>query len=95
MIACRDCQLRRQCSDRRAPTIDPATRQVTRKIAVGAAPIQLFATDSRTMPVANQGTRNKPGKKVLATNYRAFGAFRQGVRRLRNVASGTGRSPTH
>ncbi len=76
--------------------MDPATRQVTRKIAVGAAPIQLFATpDSRTLPVANQGTRNKPGKKVLATNYRAFGAFRQGVRRLRKVASGTGRSPTY
>lgn len=45
--------------------IDPATRKVTRKVAVGTVPIQLYATpDSRTLPVANQGKRKKPGKTV-------------------------------
>ncbi|MDP2368268.1 cytochrome D1 domain-containing protein [Rhodoferax sp.] len=53
--------------------IDPATRKVTRKVAVGTVPIQLHATpDSRTLLVANQGTRSKPGKTVSVIDLESF-----------------------
>lgn len=53
--------------------IDPATRKVIRKIAVGAVPIQLYATlDSRTLLVANQGTRQKPGNTVSLIDLKSF-----------------------
>ena len=53
--------------------IDPATRKVVRKIGVGAGPIQLYATpDSRTLLVANQGTRKKPGKTVSLIDLQTF-----------------------
>jgi len=42
--------------ERAVAVIDPATRQVVRKVSVGEVPIQLYATpDSRTLLVANQG----------------------------------------
>jgi YVTN family beta-propeller protein len=45
--------------------IDPATRKVVARIPVGTVPIQLFATpDSRLLLVANQGTKQSPGKTV-------------------------------
>jgi len=45
--------------------IDPASRKLIRKVTVGTVPIQLYATpDSRLLLVANQGTREKPGKTV-------------------------------
>ena len=45
--------------------IDPASRKVIRKIAVGTVPIQLHATpDSQLVLVANQGTPKKPGTTV-------------------------------
>lgn len=45
--------------------IDPAQRKVIAKIPVGTVPIQLYATpDSRLLLVANQGSRDKPGKTV-------------------------------
>ena len=53
--------------------IDPASRKVVRKISVGAVPIQLFATpDSRTLLVANQGSRKKPGKTVSMIDLESF-----------------------
>ena len=45
--------------------IDPAARRVVAKIGVGTVPIQLYATpDGKTLFVANQGTKQKPGKTV-------------------------------
>ena len=53
--------------------IDLATRRVVRKIRVGAVPIQLFATpDSRTLLVANQGSRKKPSKTVSMIDLESF-----------------------
>jgi YVTN family beta-propeller protein len=53
--------------------IDPAKRTVTRKVAVGTVPIQLYATpDSRTLLVANQGARKKPGKTVSVVDLETF-----------------------
>ncbi|WP_033050988.1 YVTN family beta-propeller repeat protein, partial [Pseudomonas sp. Ant30-3] len=53
--------------------IDPATRQVIRKVAVGRVPIQLYVTpDSRTLLVANQGTPKKPGKIVSLIDLESF-----------------------
>lgn len=53
--------------------IDPATQKVTRKISVGTVPIQLFATpDSRTLLVANQGSRSKPGNTVSMVDLQTF-----------------------
>lgn len=53
--------------------IDPATQKVTRKISVGTVPIQLFATpDSRTLLVANQGSRSKPGNTVSVVDLQTF-----------------------
>lgn len=53
--------------------IDPATRKVLRKVPVGATPIQVFATpDSRTLLVANQGSRKKPGKTVSMIDLDSF-----------------------
>ena len=53
--------------------IDPATRKVIRKVAVGSVPIQLYATpDSRTLLVANQGTRKKPGRTVSMIDLESF-----------------------
>jgi YVTN family beta-propeller protein len=53
--------------------IDPATRKVSRKIKVGTVPIQLSATpDSRTLLVANQGSRSKPGNTVSMIDLRTF-----------------------
>lgn len=57
--------------------IDPATRKVLHRIAVGTVPIQLFATpDSTTLLVANQGTRNKPGKTVSMIDLGSFKVIR-------------------
>lgn len=57
--------------------IDPATRKVLHKIVVGTVPIQLFATpDSTTLLVANQGTRNKPGKTVSMIDLGSFKVIR-------------------
>lgn len=57
--------------------IDPATRKVLRRIAVGTVPIQLFATpDSTTLLVANQGTRNKPGKTLSMIDLGSFKGIR-------------------
>lgn len=45
--------------------IDPASRKVVRTIDVGTVPIQVYATpDSRTLLVANQGSKQKPGDTV-------------------------------
>ena len=53
--------------------IDPATHKVIRKVAVGSVPIQLYATpDSRTLLVANQGTRKKPGRTVSVIDLESF-----------------------
>ncbi len=53
--------------------IDPPTQKVTRKISVGSVPIQLFATpDSRTLLVANQGSRGKPGNTVSMIDLQTF-----------------------
>ena len=53
--------------------IDPATQKVTRKVSVGTVPIQLFATpDSRTLLVANQGSRSKPGNTVSMIDLQTF-----------------------
>lgn len=53
--------------------IDPATRKVIRKVAVGSVPIQLYVTpDSRTLLVANQGTRKKPGSTVSMIDLDSF-----------------------
>ena len=53
--------------------IDPATRKVIRKVTVGTVPIQLYATpDSRTLLVANQGTRKKPGSTVSLIDLERF-----------------------
>jgi YVTN family beta-propeller protein len=53
--------------------IDPATRKMTRKISVGTVPIQLSATpDSRTLLVANQGSRSKPGNTVSMIDLQTF-----------------------
>ena len=53
--------------------IDPATRKVIRKVAVGTVPIQLYVTpDSRTLLVANQGTPKKPGKTVSLIELESF-----------------------
>ncbi|MDO9216321.1 MAG: cytochrome D1 domain-containing protein [Lacisediminimonas sp.] len=59
--------------ERAVAVIDPATRKVTRKISVGTVPIQLYATpDSRTLLVANQGTRSKPGNTVSMIDLQTF-----------------------
>lgn len=53
--------------------IDPATQKVMRKISVGTVPIQLFATpDSKTLLVANQGSRSKPGNTVSMVDLQTF-----------------------
>ncbi|EKD97370.1 MAG: hypothetical protein ACD_23C00962G0002 [uncultured bacterium] len=53
--------------------IDPATRKVVRKVTVGTVPIQLYVTpDSRMLLVANQGTREKPGKTVSMIDLESF-----------------------
>ena len=58
---------------RAVAVIDPATRKVTRKISVGTVPIQLYATpDSRTLLVANQGSRSKPGNTVSMIDLQTF-----------------------
>jgi YVTN family beta-propeller protein len=45
--------------------IDPAARKVVARVPVGTVPIQLFATpDSRLLLVANQGTKQRPGRTV-------------------------------
>jgi len=52
--------------------IDPATRKVVGRIGVGTVPIQLYATpDGKTLFVANQGTRQKPGTTVSAIDLLA------------------------
>ena len=52
--------------------IDPATRKVVARIGVGTVPIQLYATpDGKTLFVANQGTKQKPGKTVSAIDLQA------------------------
>jgi YVTN family beta-propeller protein len=57
----------------RVAVIDPASRKVLRKVAVGAVPIQLYATpDSRLLLVANQGSREKPGKTVSIIDLVSF-----------------------
>src|SRR3970040_1301623 len=44
---------------------DPAARKVVKTIGVGTVPIQVYATpEGTTLFVANQGTRQKPGKTV-------------------------------
>jgi YVTN family beta-propeller protein len=44
-----------------------------RKISVGTVPIQLFATpDSKTLLVANQGSRSKPGNTVSMVDLQTF-----------------------
>ncbi len=59
--------------ERAVAVIDPATRKVTRKINVGTVPIQLYATpDSRTLLVANQGSRSKPGNSVSMIDLQTF-----------------------
>jgi YVTN family beta-propeller protein len=59
--------------ERAVAVIDPATRKVTRKISVGTVPIQLYATpDSRTLMVANQGSRSKPGNSVSMIDLQTF-----------------------
>ena len=64
--------------------IDPATRRVTRKVSVGTVPIQLSATpDSRTLLVANQGSRNKPGNTVSVIDLQTF-------RLVKTVVTGSG-----
>lgn len=51
--------------------IDPAARKVVKKIAVGTVPIQVYATpDSKTLLVANQGTKQKPGSTVSLIDLR-------------------------
>lgn len=53
--------------------IDPVTRKVKRKVNVGTVPIQLAATpDSRTLLVANQGSRSKPGNTVSMIDLQTF-----------------------
>ena len=53
--------------------IDPATRKLIRTVAVGTVPIQIYATpDSATLLVANQGTRDKPGKTVSFIDLTTF-----------------------
>lgn len=53
--------------------IDPVTRKVTRRISVGTVPIQLYVTpDSRTLLVANQGSRSKPGNTVSMIDLQTF-----------------------
>jgi len=57
----------------RVAVIDPASRKVLHKVAVGTVPIQLVATpDSRLLLVANQGTREKPGKTVSIIDLDSF-----------------------
>ena len=51
--------------ENKVAVIDPVSRKVIRKIAVGTVPIQLHATpDNRLVLVANQGTPKKPGTTV-------------------------------
>ena len=51
--------------ENKVAVIDPVSRKVIRKIAVGTVPIQLHATpDNRLLLVANQGTLKKPGTTV-------------------------------
>ena len=53
--------------------IDPTTQKVIRKVAVGTVPIQLYVTpDSRTLLVANQGTRKNPGKTISMIDLENF-----------------------
>lgn len=53
--------------------IDPKTAKVIRKVSVGTVPIQLYATpDGRTLLVANQGTRKKPGTTVSVIDLESF-----------------------
>lgn len=64
--------------------IDPATRKVTRKVNVGTVPIQLSATpDSRTLLVANQGSRSKPGNTVSMIDLQTF-------KLIKTVVTGSG-----
>ena len=57
----------------RVAVIDPASRKLIRKVTVGTVPIQLYATpDSRLLLVANQGTREKPGKTVSIIDLGSF-----------------------
>ena len=51
--------------ENRVAVIDATSLKAIRKVTVGSAPIQLYATpNSRLLLVANQGTREKPGKSV-------------------------------
>lgn len=59
--------------ENRVALIDPRTRKVLRKIGVGTAPIQVYATpDSQTLLVANQGSKDKPGKTVSVIDLKTF-----------------------
>lgn len=59
----------------RVAVIDPVRRKLFRKVMVGTVPIQLYATpDSRLLLVANQGTREKPGKTVSIIDLGTFEA---------------------
>lgn len=57
----------------RVAVIDPKTRAVLRKVVVGNGPIQLYATpDSRHLLVANQGSRQNPGRTVSVIDLTYF-----------------------
>lgn len=59
--------------ENRVAVIDPESRKVIRKVSVGAVPIQIHATpDSRLLLVANQGTKQKPGKTVSFIDLQTF-----------------------
>lgn len=59
--------------EEKVAVIDPATRKVIRKVSVGTVPIQVYATpDSRELLVANQGSREKPGKTVSIIDLETF-----------------------
>lgn len=63
--------------ERAVAVIDPATHKVTRRISVGTVPIQLYATpDSKTLLVANQGSRSKPGDTVSMIDLQTFKVFK-------------------
>ncbi|MDO8771221.1 MAG: cytochrome D1 domain-containing protein [Burkholderiaceae bacterium] len=59
--------------ENRVAVIDPVSRKVISRIAVGTVPIQLYATpDSQLLLVANQGTRQNPGRTVSIIDLRSF-----------------------
>lgn len=52
--------------------IDPVARKVTRKVDVGAVPIQLYATpDNQWLFVANQGSKQRPDDTVSVIDVKA------------------------